>query len=825
MDMTGKARAPQDLVSLRARLAELEAERTAISAEIERLEQVEPRTEAAGDAPVNRHSPPAAKIALFRELFRGRADVYPVRWENPKTGRSGYAPACANEWKSGLCGKPAIKCTACPNQAFLPITDGMIARHLKGHDDHNKPFVSGIYPLLPDDQCAFLAADFDEGDWQRDVRAFVAVCRQHDLPVAIERSRSGKGAHAWLFFAQPIPAIQARRLGALMITRTLDHTPDLGFKSYDRLFPSQDHLTEGGLGNLIALPLQGVARRAGNSVFVDDNLAPFPDQWSFLACQPRIETSRVDALVEQGSRTGGILSVRLPTEDDDAEPWLLPPSRRKAVPPPVYGSLPAALTVVLADQLYIPRGDLPPQMVAQLMRVVAFQNPEFYEAQALRLSTYDKPRIICCAELTSRHVGLPRGGMDSALEILRTAGIAVTLHDERTQGTPIQVTFHGTLRPDQQQAAKALVAHDTGVLAATTAFGKTVVAAHMIAARGVNTLVLVHRRPLIAQWQERLSTFLGLDRKAIGIIGGGKRKPTGVIDIATLQSLFDGREVDDQVAEYGQVIVDECHHLAANRFEQVARRSRARYVLGLSATPTRKDGRHPIIFMQCGPVRWKTDARAEAVRRPFHHQVRIRETSFHFPADLAAAPSGIQALYGALAVDAKRNDLIFNDVLTALEAGRSPLVITERAQHAELLASRLSRFAANVVLLRGGRSARERHAAEEQLAAVRADQERVIVATGRYLGEGFDDPRLDTLFLTLPIAWRGTLAQYAGRLHRLYDGKHAVVIYDYVDSAVPVLARMAAKRRKGYTALGYEIGRSGDLFEDASSQILSGSSL
>ncbi len=817
--MAAKATEPQDLASLRARLARLDAERAALSTEIERLEGREPSaiTETAVDAPVNQHSAPAAKIALFRGLFRGRTDVYPVRWENANTGRTGYAPACANEWKPGVCGKPAIKCTACRNQAFLPVTDEMIARHLKGHGDHDKPFVAGVYPLLPDDHCTFLAADFDEGDWQRDVRAFADVCRDHGLSVAIERSRSGKGAHAWLFFAEPIPANQVRRLGALMITRTLDRTPDLGFKSYDRLFPSQDRLGEGGLGNLIALPLQGKARRAGNSVFVDDKLVPFPDQWAFLAHQQPIAASLANALVEEGSRTGGILSVRLPMEDDDAEPWLLPPSRKRAVPPPVYGPLPAALTAVLADQLYIPRGELPSQMITQLMRVAAFQNPEFYAAQSLRLSTYDKPRIICCAELTNGHIGLPRGCMDTVMAILRAAGIAVTVRDERTQGAPIEVAFRGTLRPDQHQAAKAVLEHDTGVLAATTAFGKTVVAAHVIAARGVNTLVLVHRRPLIAQWQERLNAFLDLDRKAIGVIGGGKRKPTGVIDIATIQSLFDGHEVDDQVAEYGQLVVDECHHLAANRFEQVARRSRARYVLGLSATPTRKDGRHPIIFMQCGPIRWKTDARAEAARRPFHHQVRIRETSFHLSTDLAAAIPGIQTLYNTLAADAERNDLIFNDVLTALAAGRSPLVITERAGHAESLADRLSRFAANVVLLRGGRSAGERRAAEDRLAAIPANQERVLVATGRYLGEGFDDPRLDTLFLALPIAWRGTLAQYAGRLHRLYDGKHTVVIYDYVDSAVPVLARMAAKRRKGYGALGYEIGEGDDLFESGSS--------
>lgn len=348
-----------------------------------------------------------------------------------------------------MCVKPIIKCTTCPNQAFVQVTDEMIARHLKGRDEHDKPFVARVYPLRPDDQCAFLAADFDEGDWQRDVRAFADVCRQHGLPVSIERSRSGKGAHAWLFFAEPIPAIQAQRLGALMITPTLDHTPDLGFKSYDRLFPSQDHLAEGGLGNLIALPLQGMARRAGNSVFVDHNLISFPDQWAFLARQPRIDASRVDALVKQGSRAGGILAVRLPMEDDDAQPWLLPASLRKIAPLPIYTSLPATLTVVLADQLYIPRADLPSQMVTQLMRVTASQNPEFYEAQALRLSTYDTPRIICCAELTSQHVALPCGCMGAAIKILRAAGIAVTVRDARTQGTPIQIAFRGTLRPDQ----------------------------------------------------------------------------------------------------------------------------------------------------------------------------------------------------------------------------------------------------------------------------------------------------------------------------------------------------------------------------------------
>jgi superfamily II DNA or RNA helicase len=803
---------------LQERLRQLEQERAAIEAELAGI----PADGVRGISGTQSTALPArqdqafdnhAKVELFRSLFRGRTDIFPLRWENLKTGKSGYAPACANEWKRGLCEKPRVKCSVCPNQAFIAVTDQVVAYHLRGQGPGGGAFVAGVYPVLSDDTCWFLAADFDKAEWRRDVEAFAQTCRAWDVPVAIERSRSGNGAHAWIFFDEPAPASLARRLGSALITETLDRAPDVGFASYDRLFPNQDTVPSGGFGNLIALPLQGLARQAGNSVFLGDDLEPHHDQWTYLAGVQRLNRRTLEALVDAASAAGRILGVRIPIDDDDEEPWLAPPSRRRS-PPAIAGTLPSHLTMVVADQLYIPRKDLPPGLISRLMRLAAFQNPEFYAAQAMRLATHDKPRIVSCAELTANHIGLPRGCFDVAMDLFESLGVTVEIEDRRNRGAAIDVSFNGVLRPDQEAAVDVLLPHDIGVLAATTAFGKTVVAARMIAERGVNVLVLVHRRQLMDQWVERLGAFLNAAPGMIGKIGGGKRKPSGLIDIALIQSLVRKGEVDDIVGDYGHLIVDECHHLSAVSFELVARRTKARYVLGLSATVTRKDGHHPIIFMQCGPVRKRVDARTEAARRPFDHRVRIRQTAFRMPDDQAtAATVPIQDVYRALTGDEGRNELIFNDVLTALEAGRSPVVITERTDHLEALADRLSRFAKNVVVLRGGQSERKRREAMDRLAAIPEQDERVIVATGRYLGEGFDDQRLDTLFLTMPIAWRGTLAQYAGRLHRLHDPKREVVIYDYVDRDVPVLARMAAKRAAGYSAIGYTIAQGPGLFD------------
>jgi len=451
-----------------------------------------------------------------------------------------------------------------------------------------------------------------------------------NLAAALEGSRSGNGGHIWLFFEEAIPAALARRLGSHILTETMERRPDIGLDSYDRFFPNQDTLPQGGFGNLIALPLQKQARQHGNSVFLDERFLPYPDQWAFLSAVRKIDRATAEKIVHDAQRHGRVVGVRVAqANEEDAEPWATPPEQRapraawsigvrRRGRPPIAGPSPESIEVTLGDQIYIAKSQLPPGLRNRLLRLAAFQNPEFYKAQAMRLPTYDKPRIIGCAEDHAHHIGIPRGCLEDVKKLLTDLDIDVTIQDERYEGTRLDVAFHGQLQPEQETAARAMLAHDTGVLSATTAFGKTVIAAWLIARRGVNTLVLVHRRQLLEQWVERLSAFLGLSPKAIGRIGGGRRKATGSLDVAVIQSLVRKGVVKECVREYGHLVVDECHHLSAWSFEQVARRAKAKYVAGLSATVTRKDGHHPIIFMQCGPVRYRVDAKSQAAARRWY---------------------------------------------------------------------------------------------------------------------------------------------------------------------------------------------------------------
>ncbi len=664
----------------------------------------------------------------------------------------------------------------------------------------------GVYAMMQDETCFFLAVDFDREDWQRDAAAFLETCRRLDVPAVLERSRSGNGGHVWFFFVDAIPAGLARKLGSHILTETMECRPEIGFNSYDRLFPNQDTLPKGGFGNLIALPLQKQARQRGNTVFLDEHFGPYADQWAFLASVRRMSRARVEALVRDAESKGRIIGVRtaMPDEDDD-NPWTVPPSRRRKELP-ISGPLPEKLEVILGDQIYIGKENLAPGLRNRLLRLAAFQNPEFYRAQSMRLPTYDKPRIIACAEDHPKHFALPRGCLDEVMEALQALKIQPVLRDERFGGVPLKVAFYGALRSEQHKAAEALLRHDTGVLAATTAFGKTVVAAWLIAQRGVNTLVLVHRQQLLEQWIERLSSFLGLPAKSIGRLGGGRKKLTGTLDVALMQSLVRKEVVDDCVANYGHLIVDECHHISARSFELVVRRAKAKFITGLSATVARKDGHHPILFMQCGPVRHRVDAKTQAAARPFTHQVMVRPTNFR-----ATAPSAPDArvefheLYEALRNDDQRNAMICDDVVSAVNEGRSPLVLTERTGHLLHLAQRLSPHVPHLVLMRGGQNRKVLEAARARLAEIPETDGRVILATGKYIGEGFDDSRLDTLFLALPVSWRGTIAQYVGRLHRLHEGKREVRVFDYADLNVPMLSRMFDKRCHGYETLGYTI--------------------
>ncbi len=586
----------------------------------------------------------------------------------------------------------------------------------------------------------------------------------------------------------------------------MERRPEIGLGSYDRLFPNQDTVPQGGFGNLIALPLQKIPRESGNSVFLDDELNPIQDQWEFLSSIRKIAREEVEELVRRAETNGHVVGVRFaPDDDEDIAPRTFPPSRRRAVEA-IPGPLPATLELVLGNDIYVPKNALPPALRNRLIRLAAFQNPEFYKAQAMRLPTYDKPRIIACAEDRPHHIGLPRGCLDDLLHVLSDLKIKTTTRDERVAGQPLTAAFQGELRPDQKIAAEAMLAHDTGVLAATTAFGKTVVAAWLIAQRGVSTLVLVHRRQLQQQWIERLSTFLKLPERSIGRIGGGRRKPTGLLDVAVIQSMARKGVVDDSIGNYGHLIVDECHHLSARSFELVARQAKAKFVTGLSATVSRKDGHHPIVFMQCGPVRHRVNAKEQAAARPFDHAVIVRPTNFR-PLRPAHADVRMQfhELYDELIADGDRNGMICDDVIQALRDGRSPLVLTERNDHLDALADRLAKDVRHLIVLRGGMGKKEWGDVSARLSAVPAQQDRVLLATGRYVGEGFDDARLDTLFLTLPVSWHGTIAQYAGRLHRLYDGKREVRVFDYADLNAPMLSRMFDRRCHGYEAVGYAI--------------------
>ena len=517
--MASHTRDSDEAARIRERLARLTAERQALQTRLAELEAgslSEPDSNPR-KATVTDRSPAADKIALIRSLYRGRDDVYPKRWENARTGRAGYAPVCANEWKPRLCGKPRIRCGACPNQAFVAVTDQAIEAHLRGRQ------TLGVYPLSPDGTCRFLAADFDKATWRTDASVFLTACRSKCVPAALERSRSGNGGHVWIFFAEPVPARLARRLGSHLLTEAMESHPDIGFKSYDRFFPSQDTLPENGFGNLIALPLQGGPRARDNSVFIDDGFEPHEDQWAFLSSLRRLSAGAVTAIVDTASRRGRVMGLRLPLHGEDDEPWTAPPSRRRS-PSPIAGSLPARIEAVLADQLYVPRDGLPPGLVNRLVRLAAFQNPEFYRAQAMRRSTFGIPRVVACAERLSHHVALPRGCIEAMRALLGELDIELELRDERNPGRRLDTAFLGELTSGQLHASHALLNHETGVLAAATGFGKTVVAASMIAARGTNTLVLVHRRQLMEQWIAQLGTFLDLPPSDIGRIGGGKRK-------------------------------------------------------------------------------------------------------------------------------------------------------------------------------------------------------------------------------------------------------------------------------------------------------------
>jgi superfamily II DNA or RNA helicase len=751
------------------------------------------------------------QLTLFLNLFRCRESVYPKRWENTTSGKSGYAPVCRNEWVQPLCQKPTIKCTECHNQAFLLLDEDAIQAHLQGK------ITAGTYAINEDDSCVFLACDFDGSAWKEDVSAYRESARALGIEVAIERSRSGNGAHAWIFFDGRLPARVARNLGTLILSRCMEVRHQLGMISFDRFFPSQDYVPKGGFGNLIALPLQRGPRELGNSCFLDDRGSVIQDQWEYLARVKRPNYQEVQRLLDNFVPKHRGPAAR--TENFDDLAWT---TDRTLMNIEIGGGKECVQTVqgtielTLGSMIHVPLKGLPGQVVGRLRKTASFPNPTFYKLQSMRMQTYPHPRFICSGELRAEEVVLPRGLLDQVVVVLEGAGAQIVKRDERLPKRQIKVAFAGELTRPQKEAVKTLKTTDIGVLVAPPGFGKTVVGCALIAERQMATLVLVHRQSLLDQWKESMVKFLGLNPKDIGTLGGTTKKTTSKFDLMMLQTLTRMGDLHEIARCYPHVIIDECHHIPAVSFEGVLKQLPARYVLGLTATPYRKDGLEAILFQQCGPVRYECVYTDEG---ELAKTVAIVETGYRSPSEVGPSPA-YHVLMHSLVNDTGRNHRIAADVVKALSAKYFPLLISDRKDHLDILTkgvetmaeaeSSLTQLA--IVRLDGDVSIKERRLSLQRIRDLRSQGvPLLVVATAPLVGEGVDLPELDTLVLATPLSFEGRMVQYAGRLHRLVDGKTHVRILDYVDSSNAMLLSMYRNRVKAYRKMGYEIREPHDM--------------
>ena len=729
--------------------------------------------ETAGLPRVDAKSSAEEKIALFRALFAGRDDVYATRWDNPRTGKAGWSPA--------VVGGPAN--AKRPDREYLPLTDAVIEAHLSGR------IHVGLYPLLPDDSCRLLACDFDGPSWPLDARAYQDAARALGIEAAVERSRSGDGAHVWILFAGRVPASVARRIGAHLLREAMTIRAELDLASYDRLFPAQDFMPKGSFGNLIALPLQGQCRRKGTTVFLDDALGPFDDQWASLSSLQRVVPAVANSMAEQLREVAA----------GPMEPAYRRPFHGDAPKPP------ASIHAVAGTMLAIDRIGLPPALVSSLKHLASLHNPEYYEKERLRFSTWNTPRLIRCYEETVDQLLLPRGLREAATGLAREAGSRLEVRETPSTAPAIDVRLRATLDTDQQAAFGELRDHDLGVLVAPPGTGKTVVGCAVIAHRATATLILVDRQPLLEQWRQRLQDHLGLNRRQVGAIRGGSGRLKGIVDVAMVQSLARRDDLRELTSDYGLVVVDECHHVPAVTFERVVRQISAPAWLGLTATPYRRDGLEGLITMYCGPVRHRMSG-GSTEDDGIERVLAIHETEHPDPDDRGGEASpAIQTVFRGLVEDDVRTGQICADIAAASRAGRNCLVLSQWTAHVRSIEARLDEFGVKPVVLVGGVGMKERREIIDALAGAQPGDGAVLVATGSLLGEGFDCPPLDTLFLAFPIAFRGRIVQYVGRVLRPLEGKQRIEVHDYVDAKVPVLARMLTKRLAAYATLGFDV--------------------
>ena len=765
-------------------------------------------------------------VNFYYSMFKGRKDVYSLRSGKPniKTGKHGYYTQCENFWKYGLCGKAdgkRIKCQTCPNQKYKPLVGKIIYEHLMGLKEDCSDVV-GLYPVWPDETCNYLVFDFDNHDdnsdslkWQEEANALRAICVDNDVPCLVERSRSGKGAHVWIFFERAINIKKARWFGASLLDKGAESVNQLTFDTYDRMIPAQDKLPEGGLGNLVALPLQGQAVKNGNSVFVDKNWKPYYDQWGVLKNTGKLREAFIDEKLyswgnrysisnyDNGKDTARQISI-------DEKPWESRTAFDKA-------DTEGTIRIVLADKVYVDKTGIKPRLQNKIRRLAAYNNPEYFKNQAMGISTFGIPRIVYSGEDTEQFIAIPRGCLNKLCENLDASSINYSVDDKRNNGKEINVSFKGDLYPEQYDAVRSLTGFDTGVIAAATGFGKTVVGSYLISERKINTLILVHTSEIMQNWITDLERFLDVDeeypqyttktgrvktrKSLIGRLTGSHNSMTGIIDVAMVSSLGSGDTINPFVKEYGMVIMDECHHGAADSIETVLSEVNAKCVYGLTATLKREDGKDKTVLMQFGPVRYRFTAKDKIRLQGMEHILEPRFTPIVSTKNKLTSNEA----YDIVVNSDLRNSMIASDIEACVKQGHTPLVLSKRKAQLDVLFEKVGNKADHVLVLTGGKKQSERREIRERLSLIPNNESLIILATGQYIGEGFNCSRLDTLFLAMPIAWDGNVEQYTGRLNRSHDGKSRVTVIDYVDHHIDIFANMYNKRLRTYKRIGYEL--------------------
>ena len=765
------------------------------------------------------------KIAsdFFMMFCRGRKDVYDLRYTNPKTGKNGYYSQCFNRWDRGchIQKKDGVRCKDCELRAYKPVTLPLIKAHMNGTDPNGNDVVA-IYPMLENNLCQLLVFDFDnhakgaeqedyaniDDGWKEEINALRHICKNLDVDAAVERSRSGRGAHLWIFFKEMVPARLARRFGFALLEKGAESVNLKSFKYYDRMIPTQDALPEGGLGNVIALPLQGMALKSGNSAFIDENWNAYEDQLNVLAGTRRLTRQGIEDYLSLWYSTGST------SEDNGTDaPW----DKNSEIE---AGSVKGVVRIVLADRIYIDSTGMSNKTKRQLRRMATFSNKQYFQNQAMDMPNYDESRFIYLGSDEGKYIVLPRGLREEILKKFDNAGISYKIEDKRTKGQELNISFRGELRESQIPAVETMLENETGILHAATAFGKTVVCCDMIARRGISTLILVDRADLMNQWIKRLEEFLDIDeelpeyqtktgrtrkrKSLIGNLQGAHDTLTGIVDVAMIRSLKKKDGFHPKLKEYAQVYFDECHHAASDSAIEVLQEINAKYVYGVTATPKRGDGKEKINEFLLGPIRYRFTAKDRAEEQNINHLVYPRFTRTVKPHHLSKTPYGNDA-YELIRNNDVRDEQIIRDVADCVQAGRTPVVLTKYVDHAKKLSERLKTYADRLILLTGANGTKARRAQVEELNKVDNSDSLILVGTGSLLGEGFDFPRLDTLFMATPVSGENVVEQYVGRLNRDYDGKENVIVYDYVDSHIPKFDKMYSARLKAYKKIGYEL--------------------